>query len=406
MKNIDYHHIDQQHHLRTFNRIPITFVKGRGARLWDAEGREYLDMLAGIAVTNVGHCHPKVVKALQEQAAELMHISNFFVSPPQVALSKLLTHLSGLERVFFTNSGAESVEGAVKIARRYAHAKGRGGEIISFEGAFHGRTLATIASGQKKYQEGFAPIPGGFRQVPFSDFEAVASAVSQETAAVLVEPIQGEGGVRPVCPHFLKKLRKLCDEQDIVLIFDEIQCGIGRTGHWFAKDYYEVQPDMMTLAKGLGGGIPIGAFLTNDKVAAAVQFGDHGTTFGGNPLATATALATLQVIQEEKLLAHTQEMGQLLREEIKNIQADFPEIEEIRGKGLMLGIVFKQETLPIMRALLKERVVANATAGNVLRLVPPLTISEEEIFRFSLRLRKVLQTLQLSSQQALQHDSK
>ncbi|MDX5479295.1 MAG: acetylornithine/succinylornithine family transaminase, partial [Cyclobacteriaceae bacterium] len=299
MKNIDLHTKDQQYYLPTFKRIPLTFVKGKGSKLWDIENKEYTDMLAGIAVNNVGHCHPKVVEAIQDQAAELMHISNFFVSPAQVALSELLVKISGMDRIFFTNSGAESVEGAIKIARRYAHSKGRGGKIISMENSFHGRTLATIATGQPKYQEGFGPMPSGFIQVPFNDLEALKKEVNQDVAAIILEPIQGEGGIIPAEKPYLQAVKQLCEEEDIVLIFDEIQSGIGRTGYWFAKDLYGVQPDIMTLAKGLGGGMPIGAFLCNEKIAGSIQYGDHGTTFGGNPMATAASLATLKVIVEE-----------------------------------------------------------------------------------------------------------
>ncbi len=375
--NKSLHTTDQQYYLQTFRRFPLAMERGEGCYLWDVEGNKYIDALAGIAVNNVGHCHPKVVKAIQDQAGRLTHISNFFVSVPQVQLSEKLVSLSGLERVFFTNSGAESLEGAIKIARKYAHSRNRGGTIISFHNSFHGRTMATIATGQKKYQEGFDPIPTGFRHVPFNDLEAVKEAIDQETAAILIEPIQGEGGINVADQEFLKALRALCDQHDIVLIFDEVQCGIGRTGHWFAKDYFGVQPDIMTLAKGLGGGVPIGAILSNEKVSSAINFGDHGTTFGGNPLVCAASLATLEVIGEEHLLEHARDMGQWLKGQIEALNE--PSIKEIRGTGLMLGIVFDMETKPLVLEMMKHGVIANATAGNVLRLVPPLIITKKEL---------------------------
>ncbi|MCH7401236.1 aspartate aminotransferase family protein [Belliella kenyensis] len=393
MNNQELYQKDKAQYLPTFNRIPITFVKGQGSKLWDIEGKEYLDLLAGIAVTNVGHCHPKVVKAIQSQAAELMHISNFFVSPPQVALSELLVNISGLSRVFFANSGAEAVEGAIKVARRYAHSKGRGGKIISMENSFHGRTLATIATGQAKYQEGFGPMPTGFVQVPFNNLEAIQNQISDDVAAIIIEPIQGEGGIRPADAAYLKEVHALCQSNDIVLIFDEIQSGIARTGYWFAKDHYGIQPDILTSAKGLGNGMPIGAFLCNEKIASAIKFGDHGTTFGGNPLATSAAIAALEVIVEEGLLKGTREKSAWLIDQLKVLQMKYPQIKEIRGLGLMLGVVLNTPALPYMQALLQKGIIANATAENVLRLVPALTISYEELQRFIHTLDDVLQAM-------------
>jgi acetylornithine/N-succinyldiaminopimelate aminotransferase len=287
-------------------------------------------------------------------------------------LSKKLIALSRLDRVFFTNSGAESVEGAVKIARKYAHSIGRGGEIISFEGSFHGRTLATIAMGKAKMKKGFEPIPTGFKMVPFNNLDAVIKAISIETAAIIIEPIQGEGGINIADASFLKKLRTFCDEQNIVLIFDEIQCGLGRTGKMFAKDHVGVQPDIMTLAKGLGGGVPVGAILSNEKVSSAMEPGDHGTTFGGNPLACAASLAVLEAIESENLLEEATKKEQWLRKEIEKL--NIPNIKEIRGKGLMLGIEFDFETKPLVAKMLEKGVLANVIANKVLRLLPPLNI--------------------------------
>lgn len=377
LTNEYYGERDQTHYLPVFKRFPVAICCGSGSRVRDTEGKEYIDALAGIAVNNVGHCHPKVTAAIREQAGKLMHISNFFVSEPQVALSERLTRHSGLERVFFTNSGAESVEGAIKIARKYAHSKGRGGTVLSFHGSFHGRTMATIATGKKKMQQGFDPIPTGFIQVPFNDTEAVKNALTDEVGAILIEPIQGEGGINPADRDFLNALRQICDKHDIVLIFDEIQCGMGRTGHLFAKDLYGVQPDVMTLAKGLGAGVPIGAVLANEKVSAALDFGDHGTTFGGNPLVCAAAMACLDVIEEEDLLRAAAEKGAWFKEEVKKM--NLPSVREIRGEGLMLGIDFDFETKPLVAEMLKNGVIANATADTMLRIVPPLNIPYDDL---------------------------
>lgn len=384
MTNEEYHHIDKKTYLPTFKRFPIAFKRGKGSRLWDVEGKEYIDMLAGIAVNNVGHCHPHVVKALQGQAAELIHISNFFVSPGQVALSEKLTQISGLQNVFLCNSGAEAVEGAIKVARKHASKHGRGGTIISMENSFHGRTLATIATGKKKYQNGFSPIPAGFTSVAFNDISALEAKVDDDVAAIIIEPIQGEGGINIADQAYLKAVRSLCDKHNILLIFDEVQCGVGRTGHWFAKDHYDIQPDIMTLAKGLGGGMPIGAFLCNSKVSAAIDFGDHGTTFGGNPLACAASLATIEVIENEQLCDYSRKLGDWVQEELQELKKSHPCIKEVRGRGLMIGIELDIPAAPVVKDLLERGVVTNVTADTVIRFVPPLNISKED-------LQKVLQ---------------
>tara|TARA_R110002049_G_scaffold63337_6_gene168440 strand:- start:2376 stop:3587 length:1212 start_codon:yes stop_codon:yes gene_type:complete len=370
---------DKKNYLPTFKRFPLAFIKGKGSRLWDADGKEYIDMLAGIAVNNLGHCHPKVVSAIQAQAAELIHISNFFVSPPQVALSKLLVDLTHLKHVFLTNSGAESVEGAIKVARKYASKHNKGGEIISMVNSFHGRTLATIATGQKKYQQGFAPIPAGFSQVAFNDLEALKAVINDQTAAVIMEPVQGEGGIIPANEQYLHGVRKLCNDNNVLLIFDEIQTGVGRTGKMFAKDHFNVQPDIMTLAKGLGGGMPVGAFLCNEKVGNAIDYGDHGTTFGGNPLASAAALATLKAILEEGLVERSLEKGEWIMKTVRSWASIHPMIKEVRGLGMMIGIQLDRPAAPIVKALLDDGIIANGTAESVIRLVPPLNISDEDI---------------------------
>mgnify|MGYP005848600383 CR=1 FL=1 len=369
--------LDQQYYVPTYGRYPIALSHGKGAHVWDVEGKEYIDMLAGIAVNTLGHAHPELVQTISEQAARLMHISNFYVSKPQMLLAQKLAQLSGLSRTFFTNSGAESVEGALKFARRYAHSRGRGGEIISFEGCFHGRTLATIATGKAQMQQGFDPIPGGFTQIPFNDIEAFKKAISQNTAAVILEPIQGEGGINPTDGQFSRALRQICTEQDIVLICDEVQAGIARTGKIFAKEHNQVQPDIITLAKGLGGGFPIGAIITNSAVSDALQPGDHGTTYGGNPLACAVALKVLEIIERDNLLAAVQEKGAWLRARLEKLAPQH--ITRVKGAGLMIGVEFKQETKPLVAHLLQKGVLANATAGNILRLVPPLNIEQADL---------------------------
>ncbi|MFA5297211.1 MAG: acetylornithine transaminase [Lutibacter sp.] len=389
--NETYNELDKKYYLQTFKRYPLTFDHGKGSHIWDVEGNEYIDLLGGIAVNSLGHCHPKVVKAIQDQAAKLIHISNFYLSEPQVMLSKKLVELSGLDRVFFANSGAESVEGAIKIARKYAHSIGRGGNIISFENSFHGRTLATIASGKKAYQKGFEPIPQGFLQVPFNNMEALKKAVDNNTAAIIIEPIQGEGGVNVADKTFLKALRVFCDEQRIVLIFDEIQCGIGRTGKMFAKEHFGVEPDIMTLAKAMGSGVPIGAILSNEKVSSAIEFGDHGTTFGGNPLVCAASLATLEVIETENLMQQAEEKGKWIVARISSFEN--PDIKEIRGMGLMIGVEFNYETKPLVQKMLENGVLANATSDTVLRLLPPLNISYEDLEKAMEILEKSLKEL-------------
>ncbi len=390
-RNQKYQQIDKENYLQTFRRFPITLTKGLGARVWDVNGKEFIDALAGIAVNNVGHCHPKVVKAIQDQAATLMHISNFFLSKPQALLSKKLVEISGLDRVFFSNSGAESVEGAIKIARKYGHSKGRTGTILSMNNSFHGRTMATIATGKKAMQIGFDPIPLGFKQIPFNDFDALVKASDQSVSAIIMELVQGEGGINVADKVFVKKVRAFCDEREIVLIFDEIQSGIGRTGKWFAKDHFGVQPDIMTLAKGLGGGVPIGAILSNQKVSDAIDFGDHGTTFGGNPLVCAASLAVIETIEEENLLNATAEKGEWFMNKLAEIND--PRLKQVKGLGLMIGVEFDFETKPLVLEMLEQGVIANATAGNILRLVPPLTINYEEMGQVLIVLKNALKKI-------------
>jgi acetylornithine/N-succinyldiaminopimelate aminotransferase len=375
--NESFHKRDKENYLQTFRRYPLVLERGEGCFVWDVEGNKYLDVLAGIAVNNVGHSHPTVVKAIQDQAAKLVHISNFYLSKPQVELTEKLAEISEMDRVFFGNSGAEAVEGAIKLARKYAFKNGRGGTIISMEKSFHGRTLATIATGKEKMQHGFGPIPHGFKKVPFNDFDALKAEITEEVAGIIIEPIQGEGGINPVEIEYVKQVRTLCDEHNMSLIFDEIQCGMGRTGKWFAKEHYGVEPDIMTSAKGLGGGVPIGAFMAKEKTASAIDFGDHGTTFGGNPLVCASALATISVIEEEDLLENATEMGEWFKEAIE--AENLPGYKRFKGKGLMIGLEFDFETKPLVAKMMEHNVLANATADNILRIVPPLNIGYKEL---------------------------
>ncbi len=371
--------IDQQHYWPLFNRYPVTLVRGEGSRVWDTEGRPYIDVLAGIAVTSVGHCHPKVVRAVQAQAAKLMHVSNLFITEPQMQLTQLLAQRSGLERVFLSNSGAEAVEAAVKLARKYGSQRGKDGTIISMEGCFHGRTLGTTAAGKEKYQQGFAPIPAGFVRTPYNDLAGVRAVINEKTTAILVEPVQWEGGIRVAEPAFLQGLRQLCDEHDMVLIFDEIQCGMARTGSLFAYEQVGVVPDIVTLAKALGSGMPIGATLAKEAITEALDKGDHGTTFGGNPLACAAALATLEVIEEERLAERARDLGERAVNYIKEKMPEAPAVLGVSGKGLMLGVQLNQPARPVVDRLIKKQVIASAVGGDTVRLVPALTITWEEL---------------------------
>lgn len=371
--------IDEQHYWPLFNRYPVTLVRGEGSQVWDTEGRPYTDVLAGIAVTSVGHSHPKVVRAVQTQAGKLMQVSNLFVTEPQMQLTQQLADRSGLERVFFSNSGAEAVEAAFKLARKYGSKHGKDGTIVSMEGCFHGRTLATTAAGKEKYQQGFAPIPEGFMRAPYNDLEAVQALVTDQTTAIIVEPVQWEGGIRVADPAFLKGLRQLCDEKNIVLIFDEIQCGMGRTGSLFAYEQTGVMPDIITLAKALGGGMPIGATLAKESLAQTLDKGDHGTTFGGNPLSCAAALATLEVIAEDGLADRARMLGQQAFKYIQERAESVPSVIGVHGKGLMLGVQLDQPARPVVDRMLEKRVIASAVGGDTVRFVPALTIEWDEL---------------------------
>ena len=367
----------------TFARAPLAFDRGEGSWLVTEDGERYLDFAAGIAVNSLGHSHPKLVAALTEQAAKLWHVSNLYEIPGQERLGARLVENSFADRVFFTNSGAEALECAIKTARRYHYAKGNPQRFrtITFEGAFHGRTLATIAAGgQQKYIDGFGPKVDGFDQVPFGDVAALENAIGPETAAILIEPIQGEGGIRPVPAAFMQKLRALCDQHDLMLILDEVQTGIGRSGKLFTYEWSGVSPDIMAIAKGIGGGFPLGACLATERAAMGMTAGVHGTTFGGNPLAMAVGNAVLDVVLEDGFLQAVNDKALIAKQSLASVVDEFPEIfEEVRGSGLLLGLKCKAPNIAVTAALRDEKLLVVPAGENVIRLLPPLTVSDEEI---------------------------
>jgi acetylornithine/N-succinyldiaminopimelate aminotransferase len=367
-----------QHVIPTYSQS-LALVKGKGTRVWDAEGRVYLDFIAGIAVLNVGHCHPRVVAAIREQAGTLMHVSNLFYTEAQGRLAEKLSGLSLKGKCFFCNSGAEANEALIKLARLYGHARKRH-EIVSMTNSFHGRTLATLAAtGQTKYQAGFEPMPKGFVQAPFNDLEAVRAKVTDKTAAILVEAVQGEGGVIPADPAFLQGIRALCTEHDILMLCDEVQCGLGRTGHWFGFQAAGVEPDAFSLAKSLGGGLPLGAIVTSPRVADVFQPGKHASTFGGNPVSIAAALAMLAVIEDEKLLVRATEAGARFQAGLQALVGKYEHVKAVRGAGLMIGLVLDQPAKPLVEALCGMGLISLATAESVVRFLPPLNVKDAEI---------------------------
>jgi predicted acetylornithine/succinylornithine family transaminase len=378
--------------MQTIKRLPVTLVRGKGARVWDTEGKEYLDFVGGWAVNSLGHCHPVVVKALTEQAKTLIQTSNQFYTIPQVQLAKLLVDNSCLDRVFFCNSGAEANEGAMKLARRYGKLHLDGAyEIITTHGSFHGRTLATVAAtGQDKFQQPYIPLPDGFINVDYDSIEAIKAATTNRTCAVMVEPIQGEGGVNVPHDKYLKEIRAWCDEKGILLILDEIQTGIGRIGSLFGYEQYGIEPDIMTLAKGLGGGVPIGVFLAKER-ASVFAPGEHGSTFGGNPLVCATGLATLKFIIDNDIPGKVKKLGQYFIADLEKLKAKFGFIVEIRGRGLLLALKFTDNIAEeLVLACLKEGLLVNAVKPNTLRFIPPLIITEKDVDEALGILEKVL----------------
>jgi acetylornithine aminotransferase len=384
----------QQYLMNTYTRQPLIIHKGRGTRVYDPNGKEYLDFVGGVAVNNLGHCHPNVTVAFQKQAQRLVHVSNLYYTEPQVKLARLLVEHSFADKVFFCNSGTEAIEAAIKLVRKFSHEEYGPDrhEIITMEQSFHGRTLAAVtATAQPKYHKGFEPLVPGFRYVPYNDLKAVAQAVSDRTAAVLVEPVQGEGGVRIPDNDYLPGLRKLCDEKGLLLVLDEVQTGIGRTGRLFGYEHYGIEPDIMTLAKGLGSGLPIGALLAKDSVARVFTPGSHAATFGGNPLVCAAAIATLEVLLEEGfVLDNCRRMGDYFVERLKGLQQRHSCVASVRGQGLLVGMELTIDGKPIVQDCLEEGILINCTMDRVLRFVPPLIILKEEIDLLINRLDGIL----------------
>lgn len=384
-----------KHVMKTYGRYPIVAERGEGCRLWDVDGKAYLDFLAGVAVNNLGHCHPKVVAALREQAGRLLHCSNFYHIPQQVELAEWLCEHSFAERVFFCNSGAEANEAAMKLARKHSndkHGEDRF-EVITALASFHGRTIGAIsATGQEKVKAGFTPMLEGFKHVPFGDVEAMRQAITPQSCAIMLEPLQGEGGVNVAPSGYLKAVRELCDEFDLLLIFDEVQVGCGRTGTLWAYEQDEVIPDVMTLAKALAGGPPIGALLTTEELAASLGPGTHGSTFGGNPLVCAAALAAMQTINEKTLLDNCRAMGAYLTEKLEQLKGKYSFIKEIRGLGLIIGVELAIQGGPLVIKAMERGLLMNCTVGNVLRFVPPLIVNRAEIDEAMTILDEVLAT--------------
>ena len=381
----------------TYLRAPLRFTRGEGVWLFDEKGERYLDFAAGVAVTALGHAHPHLVAALKDQADKVWHLSNLYEVPGQESLGRRLTDATFADKVFFTNSGAEALECAIKTARRYHFAKGHPGKfhIITFDGAFHGRTIATIAAGgQEKYIEGFGPKAPGFLKVPFGDIAAVKDAITEETAAILIEPVQGEGGIRPVPKEFLQELRRLCDEYGLLLVLDEVQSGVGRTGRLFAHEWSGVTPDIMAVAKGIGGGFPLGACLATAEAASGMVAGTHGSTYGGNPLAMAVGNAVLDVVLEEGFLEHVRDVALVFRQGLAALKDRFPAIiEDVRGEGLMLGIKSKIPVAELLAAVRAEKLLGVPAGDNVLRLLPPLTVTAEEAREGLARIERAAEKL-------------
>jgi len=384
--------------MNTYKRFPIVLRKGRGMKVWTTDGKEYLDFVGGVAVNILGHCHPRVVVAIQKQAQRLLHVSNYYHIKPQIKLAKLLIQHTFADKVFFCNSGAEANEAAIKLARKYSkeNVDPDRFEIITAENSFHGRTLAALtATGQEKFQKGFEPLVPGFKHVPFNDVDAIGQAITTNTCAIMLEPVQGEGGVKIPDPDYLKEVKKICDENSLLLILDEVQTGMGRTGKFFAYEHFGITPDIMTIAKGLGGGVPIGAMLSTDKVASAFEPGTHASTFGGNPLVCAAAVTTIETLLEDGfILDQCNRMSEYMKERLINLRGKFPHlIADIRGLGLLIGMELTRDCDSVVKACLEMGVLVNCAAGNVLRFIPPLIVQKKDIDHLINVLGKALEGL-------------
>ena len=378
---------DKQYYMNTFGaRTPVCFDYGKGLNLYTKDGEEYYDFFAGIAVTALGHAHPKFVKSITEQAGKLLHTSSIYYIEKQAQLAKLLVENSCADRAFFCSTGAEANEGAIKLAKIYFYKQGKPNknEIITLKNSFHGRTLATVAAtGQEKYQKPYKPLTPGFKHVDINDFDALLDAVTENTAAIMMEPVQGESGVHPAKAEYLKKVRQLCDEKEIILIFDEVQTGMGRTGKLFAYENYGVEPDIFTLAKALGNGIPIGAVCAKDFVAAGFEPGDHGTTFGGNPFSCNAACTVFEIFKEEKVVENAAEVGAYFKEKLNDLASKYDFITEVRGIGLMLGVETKDGVAAkICANLFENKYLTGCIAGKIIRILPPLVITKADVDKF------------------------
>lgn len=385
--------------MNTYKRLPLFIMKGRGNRVYDAEGREYLDFVSGLAVNNLGHCNPRVTVAFQKQAQRLVHTSNLFYTEPQVKLAKLLVENSFADKVFFCNSGAEANEAAIKLVRKFSSVKGTGRfEIITTFNSFHGRTMATLtATGQEKFHKGFDPLVPGFSYVPFNDIASMEKAISDRTAAVMIEPIQGEGGVNVPDRDYLKRLREICDSNGILLVLDEVQTGIGRTGKLFAYQHYGIEPDIITLAKALGGGLPIGAMLAKDHVASAFTPGTHASTFGGTPLVCSAALEVLRILTEDEfILDNCRRMGSYTIAALNELKLKYPHlIKDVRGKGLLTGMELNISGDTVVTECIKKGVIINCTMEKVLRFLPPLDVSQADIDKLADTLAEVFNSIRI-----------
>ena len=372
----------------------VLFVRGKGARLWDAEGNEYLDFATGISVCNLGHCHPAVTKAIQQQAETLVHVSNLFLNNVTPLLAEQLIQNGFDGVVFFCNSGAEANEGMIKFARKIGNASGKN-TVIAMENSFHGRTLATLAAtGRSKYRKGFEPDMPGFKFVPFNDFDALESSITPDVCAIMMEPVQGEGGIIPADPEYLKNVRQLCDDKGILLLFDEVQCGMGRTGKLYAWQNYGIEPDALSMAKAIANGLPMGAFIVQRKYADTLTVGKHASTFGGTPLVSAAALAVQKAIKEEKLLENCRAMGEYLKDRLEEVTRPYDFVKEIRGMGLMLGVVLDREAATLAGLALKRKLVVLTAGETVLRLLPPLIITRDDADEAVSRIADALAELQ------------
>lgn len=392
IETIDAKTLSESYIINTYGVRNVTFVRGSGVSLWDAEGKEYLDFFAGIAVVGLGHCHPRVTDAICEQAQRLVHVSNLYLTQPQAELAALLSEHCFARKWFFSNCGATAIEAAIKLVRRYWHQKGSPKpELVSMEQSFHGRTLAALtATGQTKYQEGFAPLVPGIRHVPFNDITALERAITPQTGAVLLEPVQGEGGVRVADDKYLREVRELCTRKNVLLVFDEVQCGMGRTGKLFAYEHYGITPDIIALAKALGNGMPIGAMGCTDEVATGFGVGSHASTFGGNPVCTAAAKAVLEVMTAPGFLERVAGVGAYIMDKLAALGRKYTAIVAIRGKGLMIGVEMRDPVAPIVQKMLERGIVCGPAGPNVLRFVPPLIITRDHVDRVVTTLDDVL----------------